>query len=197
MQGQNDNVTLLVMPTDFPDERESAQDAIDECRESIHPLAIVLGDALEQAVGGKGEERHGGGLDYLDQPWVRLARDHGGGFLTGQASKKIEEAVSNHANWTAEQFRNELLGAINYLGMAVVFNDLREALRSGEISDPALAVKLGVPVEVAERFALAVEGFNLFGRGDHGPGHGLTCAEDCPGENICHSMGKCIDFGRR
>lgn len=82
-----------------------------------HPLYPVLLDAINQAMYGKGE-RHGGAVTpFLDQPWAHYARMHGRGFLTGQAAKKLEEAASTRAG---DAFVTEILGAIVYLGMAVL-----------------------------------------------------------------------------
>lgn len=83
-----------------------------------HPLYEPLTDAIEQAMHGKGE-RHGGSVTpFLDQPWTVLAKAHGRGFLTGQAAKKLDEAVRGKAG---EAFERELLGAIVYLGMALLY----------------------------------------------------------------------------
>lgn len=74
-------------------------------------------DAIEQAMYGKGE-RHGGAVTpFLEQPWVHYASMHGRGFLTGQASKKLEEAASLRHGLPFEQ---EVLGAIVYAGMSIL-----------------------------------------------------------------------------
>jgi len=58
-----------------------------------HPLAPVFMAAIEQAMFGKGE-RHGGAVTpFLEQPWVHYSKMHGRGFLTGQASKKLESNI--------------------------------------------------------------------------------------------------------
>lgn len=75
---------------------------------------------------GKGE-RHGGvTIDFMTQPWLHYAKMHGRGFLTGQAAKKLEEASSLH---TGEAFRREVLGAIVYAGMALIYEDMIETQR--------------------------------------------------------------------
>lgn len=80
-------------------------------------LAGVLQRALDQAQTGKGAERHANSLPFDKQPMQTIARAHGVGFLTGQASKKGEECHGlPHAAKIAE-----LLGAINYLAGAVIF----------------------------------------------------------------------------
>lgn len=85
---------------------------------SDHPLYPVLVEAIEQAMFGKGE-RHGGNVTpFLEQPWAHYAKMHGRGFLTGQAAKKLEEAASKRSG---DAFATEVLGAIVYAGMSVVF----------------------------------------------------------------------------
>lgn len=82
-----------------------------------HPLYPVMVAAIKQAMYGKGE-RHGGAITpFLSQQWVHLARMHGRGFLTGQVSKKCDEAASTREG---EAFTTEILGAIVYAGMAVI-----------------------------------------------------------------------------
>lgn len=82
-----------------------------------HPLYPVLAEAIHQAMYGKGE-RHGGNMTpFLEQPWAHYSRMHGRGFLTGQAAKKLEEAASTREGAAFEQ---EVLGAIVYLGMAIL-----------------------------------------------------------------------------
>lgn len=82
-----------------------------------HPLHQVFDAAMEQVTSGKGEERHGNGKDFLDQPWRRIADAHGTGFLTGQAAKKLEEAqrFTEHERW-----EREMLGAMVYIAMAIL-----------------------------------------------------------------------------
>lgn len=48
---------------------------------------------------------------------AHYAHMHGRGFLTGQAAKKLEEAASTRSGVAFEQ---EVLGAIVYLGMAIL-----------------------------------------------------------------------------
>lgn len=82
-----------------------------------HPLFPVLVAAIEQAMYGKGE-RHGGNVTpFLEQPWVHYAKMHGRGFLTGQATKKLEEAAHQREG---EAFETEVLGAIVYSGMSIL-----------------------------------------------------------------------------
>lgn len=83
-----------------------------------HPLYPIFIEAIEQAMFGKGE-RHGGAVTpFMEQPWVHYAKMHGRGFLTGQAAKKLEEAASKR---TGDAFVTEVLGAMVYAGMAVIY----------------------------------------------------------------------------
>lgn len=82
-----------------------------------HPLYPVLMQAIEQAMFGKGQ-RHGGNITpFVEQPWAHYVKMHGRGFATGQAAKKLEEAASTRSG---EAFENEMLGAIVYIGMAIL-----------------------------------------------------------------------------
>lgn len=67
------------------------------------------------AAEGKGQERHGRGRNWNDQPIVRICKTHGAGFALGQAAKKIEESEG----LDNEPAVRELLGAIGYLCAAV------------------------------------------------------------------------------
>jgi|DEB0MinimDraft_3_1074331.scaffolds.fasta_scaffold57224_2 hypothetical protein len=89
----------------------------------IHPLEKIFEEAVEQASDGKGEERHGNGKCFMTQPWVSLADTHGTGFLTGQAQKKIMEAVKNKEATNYLWYKREMLGAINYLAMALLYEE--------------------------------------------------------------------------
>ena len=82
-----------------------------------HPLFPVLVAAIEQAMHGKGA-RHGGNVTpFLEQPWTHYAKMHGRGFLTGQATKKLEEAAHQREG---EAFETEVLGAIVYSGVSIL-----------------------------------------------------------------------------
>lgn len=82
-----------------------------------HPLYPVFMHAIAQAMYGKGE-RHGGAVvPFLEQQWVHYAKQHGQGFLTGQAVKKIDEAV---IKTDPQKFKEEILGAMVYAGMAIL-----------------------------------------------------------------------------
>jgi hypothetical protein len=108
-------------------------------------MQAVLDDVMRQLLSGKGRRHGGGATPFYDQPWVTLYRTHGAGFLTGQAAKKLDEAVRARAKGEEELSRGvfrddtssggghaeakrkideawerEVLGAIVYLGMAVL-----------------------------------------------------------------------------
>ena len=85
--------------------------------EECHPLYAPLMCAIEQAMRGKGERHGGATTPFLEQQWVALAKSHGIGFLTGQAAKKLNEAA---AGKSGEAYERELLGAIVYIGMAIL-----------------------------------------------------------------------------
>lgn len=86
-----------------------------------HPLELIFNDAVNQATKGKGERHGGESIPFYDQQWVRLADTHGNGFLTGQAAKKLTEAVeSGNIEKDPEAFEREVLGAMVYLGMSLL-----------------------------------------------------------------------------
>src|SRR5574343_870167 len=83
-----------------------------------HPLDAAFDDAIEQVTRGKGEQRHGKGAQFWQQPWTHYAETHGIGFLTGQAAKKLDEAqgfLNDQPRW-----EREMLGVIVYAGMAIL-----------------------------------------------------------------------------
>ena len=80
-------------------------------------LPEVLQAAVEQATKGKGQRHGGDKTPFLEQPWVRLYKTHGLGFLLGQADKKYNEALGKG---NQEDQVREILGAIVYLGMALL-----------------------------------------------------------------------------
>lgn len=88
-----------------------------------HPLERIYQQALEQVSSGKGDERHGNGKCFLSQPWVSITQTHGTGFLTGQAQKKIIEAVKNKEQTNYLWYKREILGAINYLAMSLLYDE--------------------------------------------------------------------------
>lgn len=87
-------------------------------------LPEVLQAAVEQATKGKGQRHGGDRTPFLEQPWVRLYKTHGLGFLLGQADKKYHEALGKE---NQEDQTREILGAIVYLGMALLVLEGRVA----------------------------------------------------------------------
>lgn len=86
--------------------------------ENGHPLESILLDCLYQVTGGKGDERHGNGRDFMDQPWKHIADIHGVGFLTGQAAKKLDEAQGFD---DLDKWLREMYGVITYSAMAILY----------------------------------------------------------------------------
>ncbi len=92
-----------------------------EARDNVHPLKEVFADVLDQVRFGKGERHGGDAKPFWTQNWASVASSHGLGFLTGQAQKKLVEAMeSGHLTANPEAFERELCGAIAYLGMALL-----------------------------------------------------------------------------
>lgn len=85
------------------------------------PFVSALSVCIEQVSVGKGNERHGNGLPFCDQPWVDLARKHRVGFLTGQAEKKWIEAETSIIAKDDERWVREVTGAIVYSLMALIW----------------------------------------------------------------------------
>lgn len=83
-------------------------------------LATVLQQALDQSQSGKGKERHANDRQFDRQPIMEIGRMVGLGYPTGQASKKIQEAVGMTNRGEADRAVNELLGAIIYSAAAIL-----------------------------------------------------------------------------
>jgi hypothetical protein len=83
-------------------------------------LRRVLDAAYDQAATGKGAERHANSLSFEDQPMQTisglLGDNHG---LLFQAVKKIQEST-RLPHYTRRE--RELLGAINYIAGAIIFD---------------------------------------------------------------------------
>ena len=82
-------------------------------------LARILKMAYDQASAGKGKERHANGRKFDDQPIMTIAKDHGLGYQTGQAEKKLKEAHTLLKLKGKEAAIRELLGVINYAAAAI------------------------------------------------------------------------------
>jgi hypothetical protein len=91
----------------------------------------VLGDACSQVFEGKGEERHGHGGKFENQPWKLITDNVGTGFVVGQAMKKLMELKTFSSSSIDEKlrpkeyaaWRREALGAIVYVAMAIMYRD--------------------------------------------------------------------------
>lgn len=91
--------------------------------DSKHPLEDVFDKCLEQVISGKGNDRHGNGKYFLDQPWRHIADVHGDGFLTGQAQKKLMEAQGFEDK---DRWEREMFGVIVYSAMAILYRRKNE-----------------------------------------------------------------------
>lgn len=78
-------------------------------------LARVLLAAYDQAASGKGKERHANEDAFEDQPIFTIAGLVGIGFNSGQAIKKISEAVGMANRGKPDAAIREIHGAIVYL----------------------------------------------------------------------------------
>ena len=84
-------------------------------------LRAVYAQALEQAQGGKGLERHANGLPFDQQPICQGGRRFGVGCLVYQAWKKSHETPALLAlDNGKERAVRELLGVINYAASAII-----------------------------------------------------------------------------
>jgi hypothetical protein len=88
----------------------------------------VLDAAHEQVSEGKGQERHGQGARFKDQPWRTIERACRG-FLAGQAAKKAmeAEAMREQPGYSGARYEREMLGVIVYAAMAVMAQRERDA----------------------------------------------------------------------
>ena len=98
-------------------------------------LTNVLRGALEQAADGKGKERHANALPYAAQPMQTIGfLLHSSEGMLYQVIKKVQEANTQLENarrsgdeealMAAKKFaRSEMLGAINYLAGAIIYED--------------------------------------------------------------------------
>lgn len=111
-------------PYDPTSRQQRKVDSTFETLRSMYaPLHGVLMKAYEQAMLGKGRERHANGKPFETQPMMEIGRMVGVGYHTGQAMKKAQEAggMVDRMQYMAAQA--ELLGAINYLAGAYLLID--------------------------------------------------------------------------
>lgn len=103
-------------PSQRPPRHEDA--TFETLRSMYAPLHGVLMKAYEQAMLGKGRERHANGKPFETQPMMEIGRMVGVGYHTGQAMKKAQEAGGMVERQQFMAAQAELLGAINYLAGA-------------------------------------------------------------------------------
>jgi hypothetical protein len=99
----------------FSEKADGTWDTVFRGDPKFGPYRYQLVRAYKMVAEGKGQERHGAGRAWNDQPIITLSRTHGEGFPLGQAAKKIEESTRLEPKAAV----HELLGAIGYLCAAV------------------------------------------------------------------------------
>ena len=95
--------------------------AAEDTGDAYGALRGILDEAYNQSAKGKGLERHGNGRAWTEQPILAITRDTGIGFPTGQAIKKVTEAVGMLGRGEGDAAARELLGAIVYTAAAIHF----------------------------------------------------------------------------
>ena len=85
---------------------------------SYASLRRVLDAAYDQSATGKGRARHGNGLDFDQQPIMKIGRMVGAGYPVGQAMKKAQEAIGMARRGEHDAALAELLGVIVYAAAA-------------------------------------------------------------------------------
>lgn len=85
---------------------------------SYASLRRVLDAAFAQSAEGKGKARHGNGLDFDQQPIMKICRMVGAGYPVGQAMKKGQEAIGMARRGEHDAAKAELLGVIVYAAAA-------------------------------------------------------------------------------
>lgn len=112
---------------DKNDKQDDKNDKIDKkeivmttAPKGYEDLYGVLLETLEQTAQGKGKERHGNGKPFSEQPIMTIAAEHGVGFLTGQAAKKLGESHTLLNIKGRDAAVAELLGAIAYTAAAIL-----------------------------------------------------------------------------
>ena len=108
-------------------------------------LRGILDESYAQSAEGKGRERHANDLPWDKQPILQITRAVGLGFPTGQAIKKIEEAVGMVNRGQSDAAARELLGAIVYAAAAIRYvRETAERPKQDKL-DKALLSAAGVP----------------------------------------------------
>lgn len=95
----------------------------------------ILKEVENQVFHGKGDERHGHGSSFENQPWKHITDNVGIGFVVGQALKKLMELRTfepHHSDLKEERerrykaWKREALGAVVYIVMAIMYKDMIE-----------------------------------------------------------------------
>ena len=92
----------------------------------------VLDDILHQVFEGKGDERHGHGNPFENQPWKLITDNVGTGFVIGQSLKKLMELKAFSSSNVDEKldtvaykaWRREAIGAVVYIIMGIMYRDM-------------------------------------------------------------------------
>lgn len=123
----NDNPALsfrrcmVSPPTSFEEHikaRRAQEGAADRPQPNYASLKRVLDAAFAQSAEGKGKARHGNGLDFDQQPIMKIGRMVGTGYPVGQAMKKGQEAIGMARRGEHDAAKAELLGVIVYAAAA-------------------------------------------------------------------------------
>jgi hypothetical protein len=91
----------------------------------------ILEQVLDQVFKGKGQERHGHGLNLEQQPWKTITDNVGTGFVLGQALKKLMELRTFEPKDNSPEqiekalsaWKREALGAIVYTIFAIMYKE--------------------------------------------------------------------------
>ena len=100
-------------------------ESVTSSEDPLEPLRKILDRAYNQALHGKGNERHGNGRPFGKQPIIaiqQLLGEKGTGFPLGQVIKKCQES----SRMPVADASAELLGAINYLAAAIYYRETFE-----------------------------------------------------------------------
>lgn len=110
--------TGAISPDDFAAGLASLVASGESMGHPYAPLLRAFYQAWAQAAIGKGRERHAKDKPFLEQTIFETAAAHGIGFVTGQAEKKLREAVGMKQRGEDDKAAHELLGAIVYTAAA-------------------------------------------------------------------------------
>lgn len=123
------NKALASQNAELTDKLNKAYGAVRVLQETLmqvdtatdHPLFKIFKQAIDQAQNGKGEERHGQGKPFMQQPWRRLGDVYGSEYFFAKADHKLETAT----RLVAKELRLTLrLQALNHIAMGLLHEDL-------------------------------------------------------------------------